>query len=114
MGLFGLANGIDGDLRTGLPMQMVEVHDPLRLMMIIEQFPNIVLKAIQMNDATYNWFEKNWIHLTVVDPETKQVYLFREDHFEPYYPVKMELNVLEKVSDVLDLVDENLPVYLIN
>jgi uncharacterized protein YbcC (UPF0753/DUF2309 family) len=114
MGLFGLANGIDGDLRTGLPMQMVEVHDPLRLMMVIEQFPEIVLKAIQMNEATYNWFEKNWIHLAVVNPETKQVYLFRDNHFEPYCPVKMELNVLKSVSDVLNLEDENLPVYLID
>ena len=31
MGLFGVANGIDGDLRPGLPSQMIEVHDPIRL-----------------------------------------------------------------------------------
>jgi hypothetical protein len=49
-----------------------------------------------------------------VNPETKQVYLFRDNHFEPYCPVKMELNVLKSVSDVLNLEDENLPVYLID
>jgi uncharacterized protein YbcC (UPF0753/DUF2309 family) len=32
IGLFGFANGSDGDLRPGLPWQMIEVHDPVRLL----------------------------------------------------------------------------------
>ncbi|TAE61589.1 MAG: DUF2309 domain-containing protein, partial [Bacteroidetes bacterium] len=42
MGLFGVANGIDGDLRPGLPSQMIEVHDPVRLMVLVEHFPEVV------------------------------------------------------------------------
>ena len=38
MGLIGVANGIDGDLRPGLPSQMIEVHDPVRLLVIAEHF----------------------------------------------------------------------------
>lgn len=30
MGLIGVANSSDGDLRPGLPLQMIEVHDPVR------------------------------------------------------------------------------------
>ncbi len=56
MGLIGVANGIDGDLRAGLPSQMIEVHDPIRLMVIVEHFPEIVLKAIQVTPETYEWF----------------------------------------------------------
>ncbi len=56
MGLIGVANGIDGDLRAGLPNQMIEVHDPIRLMVIVEHFPEIVLKAIQVTPETYEWF----------------------------------------------------------
>ena len=47
MGLFGVANSSDGDLRPGLPWQMIEVHDPVRLLVIVEHRPEIVLKAIQ-------------------------------------------------------------------
>jgi uncharacterized protein YbcC (UPF0753/DUF2309 family) len=31
MGLFGVANSSDGDLRPGLPWQMIEVHDPCKV-----------------------------------------------------------------------------------
>ncbi|MBP7510437.1 MAG: DUF2309 domain-containing protein [Bacteroidia bacterium] len=113
MGLFGLANGIDGDLRTGLPFQMVEIHNPLRLMIIIEQFPDIVLKSIRMNEATLNWFENNWIHLAVVNPETKEISMFHHNHFKAYKPLEMELQKLDSPADILNLEAENLPVYLI-
>jgi uncharacterized protein YbcC (UPF0753/DUF2309 family) len=52
MGLVGVANGIDGDLRPGLPSQMIEVHDPVRLMVIVEHFPEIVLQAISKEALT--------------------------------------------------------------
>jgi len=46
MGLIGVANGSDGDLRPGLPSQMIEVHDPIRLLVIVEHFPEIVLERL--------------------------------------------------------------------
>lgn len=30
-GLLSVANGAEGDLRIGLPSQMVEIHDPLQI-----------------------------------------------------------------------------------
>jgi len=47
MGLFGVANSSDGDLRPGLPLQMIEVHDPVRLLIIVEHYPEVVLRTIQ-------------------------------------------------------------------
>ena len=38
-GLIGVTNSSDGDIRTGLPLQMVENHDPVRLLMMIEHYP---------------------------------------------------------------------------
>ncbi|MDZ4666351.1 MAG: DUF2309 domain-containing protein [bacterium] len=114
MGLFGLANGIDGDLRTGLPFQMIEIHDPLRLMMIIEQYPETVLKAIKINPATYNWFNNNWINLAVVNPDTKEISLFNTDKFEPYTPAKIDLMEMHNPEEIFEMKSENLPVYLIS
>ncbi len=56
MGLVGVANGMDGDLRPGLPSQMIEVHEPVRMFFIVEQFPDIVLSVIQQLYATYRAF----------------------------------------------------------
>jgi uncharacterized protein len=83
MGLIGVANGIEGDLRPGLPQQMIEIHDPLRLLLIVEQKPEVVLKTIQTVPATYEWFKHEWVHLIVIDPETEVVYRFADGLFEP-------------------------------
>jgi uncharacterized protein YbcC (UPF0753/DUF2309 family) len=45
MGLIGVANGYDGDLRPGLPSQMIEIHDPVRLLVIVEHLPEVVSKC---------------------------------------------------------------------
>jgi len=114
MGLFGVANGIDGDLRPGLPSQMIEVHDPIRLMIIVEHFPNVVLETIQKDANTYEWFKNNWVHLVVLNPETKTYFKFQNEVFEAYEPVP---STVENAKDLL--VDfrnnhDNLPVYLMN
>jgi uncharacterized protein YbcC (UPF0753/DUF2309 family) len=84
MGLIIVANGIDGDLRSGLPSLMPEVHDPLRLMVIVEHFPEVVLKTIQMSASTYEWFLNDWVKLTAVHPETKELWVFKDGEFVTY------------------------------
>jgi uncharacterized protein YbcC (UPF0753/DUF2309 family) len=99
VGLFGVTNGIDGDLRTGLPYQMVEVHDPVRLMVIVEHFPEVVLETIQRNPGTYNWFRENWVHLVVVHPETADLYRFENEAMHAY---QVPTKKVEQSSDWLD------------
>lgn len=113
MGLFGVANGIDGDLRPGLPSQMIEVHDPLRLLMIVEHFPDVVLKTIQRTPELYEWYIHEWVLLVCFDPETQKTYRFKQGVFEEYLPVHQELPVLSDVTALLETGQENLPVYLI-
>nr|HPH83490.1 Na-translocating system protein MpsB [Flavobacteriales bacterium] len=114
MGLFGVANGIDGDLRPGLPSQMIEVHDPIRLLVIVEHFPEVVLKTIQTNPATYEWFANEWVHLVVVNPETNKLFLFGAGKFEPYQTVTNSLVNMSNLEPVFETHEENLPVYLIS
>jgi hypothetical protein len=114
MGLFGVANGIDGDLRPGLPSQMIEVHDPIRLLVIVEHFPEVVLKTIQTNPATYEWFANEWVHLVVVNPETNKLFLFGTGKFEPYQTVTNSLVNMSNLEPVFESHEENLPVYLIS
>jgi hypothetical protein len=112
MGLFGVANGIDGDLRPGLPSQMIEVHDPIRLLVIVEHFPDVVLKAIQQDHETHEWFANEWIHLIAFHPETHDLYLFREGNFVPYHPLKEDVLKISDISSVIESHRENIPVYV--
>jgi uncharacterized protein YbcC (UPF0753/DUF2309 family) len=87
MGLFAVANGIDGDLRPGLPSQMIEVHEPIRLMVVVEHFEDVILSVIQRDIPTYEWFKNEWVRLAAVHPETREISIFRDEKFQPYNPM---------------------------
>jgi uncharacterized protein YbcC (UPF0753/DUF2309 family) len=114
MGLFGVANGIEGDLRPGLPSQMIEVHDPIRLMIIVEHNPEVVLETIKRNDATYEWFINEWVHLVVIDPEDHKQYVYKDGAFTTHTPLKQNVDVVSDLTTVLESNSENLPVYLMS
>ena len=126
MGLIGVANSSDGDLRAGLPLQMVEVHDPIRLLMIVEHDPQVVLRVISASPALYEWFAGEWIHLVVLHPEEKKLYLFKKGAFVPYEPCVTGVSVLTedflavveaatkmKTNNIVDATKENLPVHIL-
>ncbi len=113
VGLFGVANGTDGDLRTGLPSQMIEVHDPLRLMVIVEQFPEVVLNILKVNLSTYAWFDKNWIHLMVYHPKEKQFYRFESGQFVAHEFTRKPTPTIENMELLFESTSENIPVQLI-
>ena len=114
MGLFGVANGFDGDLRPGLPSQMIEVHDPVRLLVVVEHFPDVVLKTIQAIDAMYEWFINEWVHLVSINPETKELSVFKDGKFTKYVPLQKNIPTVTNITPILETNTENIPVYLIN
>lgn len=91
VGLFAVNNGIDGDLRPGLPSQMIEIHDPIRLLIIIEHDPNVVEKIIQMDPSLLEWFTNKWVLLAVKNPIDGLVYSFSNGAFYRYEPVLKQL-----------------------
>lgn len=114
MGLIGVANGIDGDLRPGLPSQMIEVHDPLRLLVIVEHFPEKVKYAITKNPATYEWFINEWVKLVVVHPETLELYHFQNGEFEIYNPIQQEIISVVDELKLAEVNIDNLPIGVLN
>ena len=101
VGLFGVANGIEGDLRTGLPSHMINQHDPLRLMMIVQQKPDVVLNVINSNSATLEWYKNEWLNLVVIDPESNEMYLFKNGCFETYaFTKSIEDRVIVSISNL--------------
>jgi len=127
MGLFGVANSSDGDLRPGLPWQMIEVHDPVRLLVIVEHKPDIVLKAIQSSPEVFEWYNNEWVHIVSYNPEEKQFYYFKKGAFIKYNPITEAseigtINNMEQfiegakemeTNHIVHATEENLPVYLL-
>ncbi len=113
MGLIGVANGADGDLRTGLPYQMVEIHDPIRLLMVVEQVPELVNQVITSSPALLEWVNNNWIHLVVLDPNSGDFLRWVDEKFVAYHPLTA-VEHLDHLQDKLMSTQQNLPVYLID
>src|SRR5438270_208884 len=49
--LLGVMDGAQSDLRTGLPWQMVEIHEPSRLSIVVEGSAERVRRVIEGNPA---------------------------------------------------------------
>jgi len=111
MGLFGVANGIDGDLRPGLPSQMIEIHDPVRILFILEHFPEVVLDTLKRLYATYEWFINEWVNLVVINPETQQLFVFREGEFVPYHSLVGKVEESYDLESILESHQDNIPVF---
>jgi uncharacterized protein len=78
-GLHGVMEGAHSDLRTGLPFQMVWVHEPMRLTLILESRPALVSSIVQRHKNLKHLFDNRWLHLIVLDIQT--------DQFVRYQPV---------------------------
>ncbi len=128
MGLFGVANSSDGDLRPGLPWQMIEVHDPVRLLVIVEHQPEIVLKAIQSSPEVFEWYNNEWVHIVALHPIEKVFYYFKNGQFSKYEILThaseiksihnmetfIEGAIEMETNQIFHATEENLPVYLLD
>jgi uncharacterized protein len=82
--LVGVMDGAASDLRPGLPWQGVDIHEPVRLLFIIEASTQTLLKLIEQNPTLKNIFQNHWAHLATIDPSTNQMHRFSKDRFVPF------------------------------
>jgi len=84
-GYLGLMDGAASDLRTGLPWQMVEIHEPVRLLFVIETTPAAFLAIMEKNATIKVMVEKEWVQVAVMDPATGALSVYHAPGgFEPY------------------------------
>jgi len=70
-------DGASSDLRTGLPRQMVEIHEAMRLLVVAEQSTEILTAIYERQPAVAELVGGAWIQLAALDPETGAIHLFR-------------------------------------
>ncbi|WP_019942623.1 putative inorganic carbon transporter subunit DabA [Dyadobacter beijingensis] len=77
-------SGAKGDLRTGLPARMAERDVPMRLLCVTEHYPETVLKVIGRLGSARSWLVNEWVHLVVVDPDTRELSVLRNGKMVAY------------------------------
>lgn len=97
--LLGVMTGAASDLRPGLSAQMVEIHEPIRILFIIETTPDAMLSIMDRNEVIAQLCRNNWVQLATLDPHSEKIQLFRNGQFEVYRPESRELAVVDSSID---------------
>jgi uncharacterized protein len=82
-GLLGVMNGHESDLRTGLPWQMVELHEPLRLLVVCETTPEHMLRIAAHQLSVARLVVNRWVQLALMDPQSGQVSTYEHGELVP-------------------------------
>ncbi len=81
-GLIGVMNGQASDLRTGLPLQMVEIHEPVRILFVVETTPERLEQVILGNPIVKEFVVNRWIRIATMDPDTGRIQIRRDAGYE--------------------------------
>ena len=75
-GLIGVMEGAHSDLRTGLPRQMTEVHEAMRLQLVVDAPMARLGEIYGRQPAIQELLNGQWVHLIAHDPETGAFNMF--------------------------------------
>ena len=75
-GLFGVMDGAASDLRTGLPRQMIEIHEAMRLLVIVEHRLDVLTAIYQRQPPLQELIGNGWIQLAAKDPDSEAIHRF--------------------------------------
>ncbi len=98
-GLFGVMDGHASDLRTGLPWQMVEIHEPVRLLLIVETEVETLAKILKTHPALDHLVRNRWIQLVAWSPASPEMHVFCDGVFQPYVPEQSEIPIFRRSAD---------------
>jgi uncharacterized protein YbcC (UPF0753/DUF2309 family) len=97
--LLGVMDGAASDLRTGLPLQMVEIHEPVRSLFLIETTAEAMTRIIDRDAGIARFCRNGWVQLAVLHPKTREISVFDEGEFHPYQPRSTEIPTARSSAD---------------
>jgi uncharacterized protein YbcC (UPF0753/DUF2309 family) len=97
--LLGVMDGAASDLRPGLPWQSVEIHEPLRLLFIIESTPEAMNSIMDRNELIGKILRNGWAQLAVLDPDSNEIKIYRNGTWDKHQPQQTELPTVASSTD---------------
>ncbi|MDR3618823.1 MAG: DUF2309 domain-containing protein [Paludisphaera borealis] len=82
--LIGVMDGAASDLRPGLPWQMVEIHEPMRMLFIVETTPEILAALIAADLNVERLVRNGWVHMATLDYDSPTIRVYRDGRFQRY------------------------------
>jgi uncharacterized protein YbcC (UPF0753/DUF2309 family) len=89
--LLGVMDGAASDLRPGLSQQMTEIHEPVRILFVIETKPEKFRRILDRNPTLAQLFGNEWILAATLDPDSTEMHFFRDGQFELHIPESSEI-----------------------
>ncbi|MSP27856.1 MAG: DUF2309 domain-containing protein [Methylococcales bacterium] len=97
VGFFGIMDGTSSDLRTGLPKQMLEPHEAMRLQLLVEAKTSVLEQIYERQESLRELIANGWLHLSAKDPDSNDIYVFeRGTGFVLWQAEPIELPTYEK------------------
>jgi uncharacterized protein YbcC (UPF0753/DUF2309 family) len=97
--LLGVVDGAGGDLRTGLPWQMTELHEPVRLIIVCETTPDVMRHVLANNPAGRALVENEWVRLATQLPDRDEILMYHKGEFITYQPRAARLPAAASSAD---------------
>ena len=99
-GLFGVMEGTSSDLRTGLPKQMIEIHEAMRLQVVVEASTAVLTAIYQRQPPLQELISNGWLLLSAIDPGSGAIQVFKPDSgFQPWDGYRTVLPTVSRSSD---------------
>ena len=98
-GLIGVMDGHASDLRTGLPWQTVEIHEPVRLLVVIDAPPARIVAAIARVPAVDRLVANRWVQLAAWHGPHGGLAWFDGGRFVDYVPESDRLPTVPRSID---------------
>ncbi len=113
-GMFGVMEGASSDIRTGLPKQMVEIHESIRLQILVEASTAVLGEIYGRQESIQELVGGGWVLLSAIDPESGKISVFeRGVGFVPWEPEVKEIATYEASMAYYQDQNEPLPPVLI-
>ncbi len=97
--MLGVMDGAQSDLRTGLPWQMTEIHEPVRLLIVCECTPRVMHHILANNQVIQRMTENAWVQLALQSPDTGAISVYQAGEFRPYTPRVSQLPTAPTSAD---------------
>jgi uncharacterized protein YbcC (UPF0753/DUF2309 family) len=97
--LLGVMDGAASDLRTGLAAQMVEIHEPVRLLVVVETTPTALQQIMDSDRSIARMCHNDWVQLATLSPYGPEIHVYHQERFQRYTP---ESGTLPRAASSVD------------
>ena len=99
-GLFGVMDGAASDLRTGLPRQMIEIHEAMRLQVVVESTVEMLTAIYSRQPELQELIGNGWLLLSAMHPVSGEIAVFKPAQgFVPWSAEAMQMPHVDCSTD---------------